>query len=288
MRVGVVISTYQWPEALELVLTGYAAQQRPADEILIADDGSGPETEALIQRMAKKTGLPLVHIWHSDRGFQKTEALNRAIRETRCDYLIFTDGDCVPRSDFVQRHTELARPGAFLSGGYLKLSEATTGVLAPDDVSTGRAFDAGWLASHGTPLGRHRLRLLPVGVRTRLLDRITPTKASWNGMSSSTWTDELMAANGFDLEFRYGGLDRELGLRLRNRGLQGLQVRHRAVVLHLHHDRPWKDPAQVQLQKEARAQVAESGLQRAARGLDELDDTVEVRITRYGPAGDAG
>ncbi|HSG50169.1 MAG TPA: glycosyltransferase family 2 protein [Longimicrobiales bacterium] len=284
MRVGVVVTTYRRPDALELVLEGYARQELPPSEVLVADDGSGPDTAAVVERMAAETGLPVVHVWHSDRGFQKTEILNRAIVASSCDYLIFTDGDCVPRRDFVARHARLARPGCFLSGGYVRLGPATTAALTRDDVRTGRAFEASWLAAQGTPLGRHRLRLLGGGAVPRVLDALTTTRPTWNGMSSSTWKAELERINGFDLDFVYGGLDRELGGRLENAGLKGVQVRHRAVVLHLHHERPYKDVETIRRQRARRAEVKRTGLVRAPRGLAELDDGVPHTVRRLGAA----
>lgn len=291
MRVGVVITTYEWPRALELVLEGYAAQDRPADEVVVADDGSGAATRELVRRMARETGLPLVHVWHEDRGFQKTEILNRAIRATDCDYLVFTDGDCIPRRDFVATHVELARPGAFLSGGYVRLSEETTSGLTREDVRSGRAFDPSWLEGHGTALGRHHLRLLDPGMAPRLLDAITTTRASWNGMGSSTWTAALKEVNGFDLDFVYGGLDRELGDRLENHGLKGVQVRHRAAVLHLHHGRPYKDVETIRKQRAKRAETRREGRTRALRGLGQLDNSIDHWVWRAGddpPEDDAG
>lgn len=282
MRVGVVVTTYRRPDALELVLEGYAHQDVAPFEVLVADDGSGQDTADVVDRMAGETGLPLVHVWHSDRGFQKTEILNRAIRASTCEYLIFTDGDCVPRRDFVARHAQLARAGRFLSGGYVRLSRPTTESLTREDVRSGRAFDPAWLDAHGTRLGRHRLRLLGGRTVPRILDALTTTRPTWNGMSSSTWKAELERVNGFDLDFVYGGLDRELGGRLENAGLTGVQVRHRAVVLHLHHERPYKDVETIRRQRTRRAAVKRAGTVRAPRGLAELDDTVPRAVRRPG------
>jgi len=282
VTVGVVVSTYRRPGALDLVLTGYADQTHPPDEILVSDDGSGPETAEVVRRHGAR--LPLVHVWHADRGFGKTEALNRAIRAASADYLIFTDHDCIPRRDFVETHVRLAEDGRFLSGGYVRLSEPTTARLTAADVTEGRIFDPGWLGEHGTPLGRHRLRLLSNDRHAALLDRLTPTKATWNGMSSSTWREHLEAVNGFDLDFRYGGLDRELGLRLLNSGLREKQVRHRAVVLHMHHDRPYRDEEAIRRQRERRRAVRRSGMVRAEQGIAQLDDDVETRVTRFAGA----
>ena len=202
----------------------------------------------------------------------------------RSEYLIFTDGDCVPRPDFVATHRRLARPGHFLSGGYVRLSRETTERLTADDVVSGRAFDPRWLAKNGTPGLRNRLRLLTGRQLPRFLDTVTPTRPTWNGMGSSTWREDLVRVNGFDLELVYGGLDRELGQRLENAGLQGVQVRHRAVVLHLWHERPYRDEATMQRQREHREGVRKAGTLRASRGIDELDESVRAEIRRPGEA----
>ncbi|UCC24318.1 MAG: glycosyltransferase family 2 protein [Gemmatimonadales bacterium] len=281
VRAGVVVTTYRRPDALELVLRGYACQDTPAAEILVADDGSGDETGEVVDRVAEETGLPLVHVWHEDRGFRKTEVLNRAIRAAAAEYLIFTDGDCVPRRDFVATHLGLARPGHFLSGGYVRLSRETTEALTSGDVESGRAFEPGWLAAHGTPGLRNRLRLLRGRTLPGLLDRVTPTRATWNGMGSSTWRQDLLRVNGFDLDLVYGGLDRELGQRLENAGLKGVQIRHRAVVLHLWHERPYRDEETMRRQRRHRGAIRVAGTVRAARGIQELDDGVNHRVRRH-------
>ena len=102
MTIGIIISTYNNPEWLEKTLWSYMAQQRKADEIIIADDGSRDDTAQLIERY--KELLPIRHVWHEDKGFRKTTILNEALRNATADYLIFTDHDCVARPDFIRRH----------------------------------------------------------------------------------------------------------------------------------------------------------------------------------------
>jgi glycosyltransferase involved in cell wall biosynthesis len=113
-RITVVISTYDSPARLEKVLLGYAAQSVAGFEIVIADDGSGPDTRALIDAMAPRLPGPVRHVWHEHHGFQKSKILNRALLDARAPYLVFTDGDCVPRRDFVATHAARARPGFLL------------------------------------------------------------------------------------------------------------------------------------------------------------------------------
>lgn len=97
--VGIIISTYNNPAWLEKVLWGYLYQTHPADEIVIADDGSKEDTRLLIESFKSK--LPIKHVWHEDNGFQKSRILNSALIASQSDYLIFTDQDCIPRKDFI-------------------------------------------------------------------------------------------------------------------------------------------------------------------------------------------
>lgn len=141
--IGVIISTYNNPKWLEKTLWGYMCQSRPADEIIVADDGSGPETKALIEAYMGK--LPLSHVWHEDKGFRKTRILNVALLRSNADYLIFTDQDCVPRQDFIATHERYARQGRFLSGGYFRLPMDISQAITQADIQAGRAFSTRWL-----------------------------------------------------------------------------------------------------------------------------------------------
>ena len=119
--VSVIFSTFQQPEWLRKALCGFASQTHRDFEIVVADDGSGEETAQVIRSAGKGMGLPIEHVWQADRGFRKCRVLNKAIARARGDYLIFTDGDCIPHPEFVARHLALAEPGRFLSGGLLRL-----------------------------------------------------------------------------------------------------------------------------------------------------------------------
>jgi len=116
------------------------------------------------------------------------------------------------------------------------------------------------------------LRVRPAGLVPALLDFATPTRATWNGMNASTWKEAAFSVNGFDLDLEYGGLDRDFGQRLENLGYHGLQVRHRAVVLHLHHQRPYRDDEVVERQRALREEVRRTGRTRAVRGIGELPE----------------
>lgn len=237
MKVSVIISTYNNPAWLEKVMWGYERQTHKDFEFIIADDGSGQPTLDLIERFRLHSILEIKHVWHPDHGFQKSAILNKAVAAATTEYLIFSDGDCIPRKDFVETHVRHARPGYFLSGGYFKLPMETSQAITREDVVTGNAFDVNWLHAHGLKKTYKELKLVSKGLQQRLLNFFTPTKPTWNGHGSSGWKKDILAVNGYNEEMQYGGQDRELGERLVNYGLKGKQIRYSAVCIHLDHKR---------------------------------------------------
>ena len=239
-KIGVVITTYNQPRWLEKVLLGYEAQSHKDFTLIIADDGSGEATRAVIQAAKQRGQLRIDHIWHPDNGFQKCQILNKAIAQTDCDYLIFTDGDCIPEPNFIAQHLRLARPGQFLSGGYVKLNMQVSEAIDGEAINAGAPFSIEWLTKQGQKKSHKLWKLLRSRFLKGLLNNLTPAKATWNGMNSSTWTEAIRACNGFNEDMQYGGLDRELGERLYNLGLKGKQVRYSINCLHLDHPRSYE------------------------------------------------
>jgi glycosyltransferase involved in cell wall biosynthesis len=241
-QIGVVVTTYNAPRWLEKVLVGYEQQTFRDFRTIVADDGSGDDTRALIDAFAERSALTIDHVRHEDLGFRKCTILNKAIARTSCDYLIFTDGDCIPEPDFVATHRRLATPGTFLSGGYVKLTMEVSEAIGEQDIRSGAIFDRRWLIDRGQPRTRALWKLSRTPFLERLLNALTPTTATWNGMNSSTWRRDLLAVNGFNEEMLYGGLDRELGERLWNYGQRSKQIRYSTVCLHLDHARGYSRP----------------------------------------------
>ena len=253
--ISVLLSTYNAPRWLEKSLWGYEFQSHREFEVVIADDGSGPETAAVIDRMRQQTNLTLKHVWHEDDGFRKCAILNRAIQAASGDYLLFSDGDCIPRGDFVRQHYVAATPLRFLSGGYYKLPMSTSEAITQDDIRSGRAFSISWLRANGLPFSHRWLRLAAHGRVAELLNRITTTRASWNGNNSSGWAFDIRQVNGFDQRMRYGGEDRELGERLENLGVRGKHVRFQSVCLHLDHARGYVNEQDLERNRQIRLET---------------------------------
>ena len=239
MFISVIVSTYQSPEWLEKVLWGYMAQTHREFELLVADDGSSPETARLLDRFGD-SGFRLRHVWQPDRGFRKSRILNKAVRASRGGYLVFSDGDCIPRADFLAVHASLARKDRFLSGGCARLSRAASLAVGQADVAAQRVFSPSWVRARGGCDLKSAAKLVLPRFAAPLADRLTTTRPTWNGGNASSWRKDVLAANGFDERMGYGGEDREFGERLENAGVRGVQIRYRAACVHLDHDRGYK------------------------------------------------
>lgn len=256
---SVVFTTYNQPDWLEKVLIGFGAQDRHDFEVLVADDGSGEDTRARVEALRAQLPVPVRHLWQADDGFRKCEAMNMAIGASASDYLIFTDGDCIPRADFVSTHLRLREPGRFLSGGYHKLPMDTSRAITAEDIRAQRCFDARWLRAHGLRASHRDLKLTAGPLASRVLDLLSPARASWNGHNASGWKRDMLAINGFDERMRYGGQDREFGERLENAGIRGKRIRYRAVVVHLDHKRGYATAESIAFNRALRADTRSSG-----------------------------
>ncbi len=242
MKVGVIVGTYNTPEWLAKVFFGYEQQTDLDFHLIVADDGSGVETAQVIERFRQRGRLSLQHVWQQDSGFRKCGILNRAIASCDCDYLIFTDGDCIPRRDFVAVHKRRAKPKYFLAGSCQRLTLPISQAITEQDIASGRAFDGCWLLSQGLPLSTKHLRLFMGRWVAEVLNRITTTKGSFSGGNSSAWRADIERINGFDERMGHGGEDAELGYRLIHSGTRPIQIRHSAIVVHLEHERNYIDP----------------------------------------------
>lgn len=227
--VSVVVTTHEWPRALELCLASLARQSRLPDEVLVTDDGSGAATRRLLERVARDYPVRLVHLWQPHRGFRAARSRNRAIAAARGDYVLLLDGDMLAHRHFVADHLGAARRGCFTQGTRALAGAALSARLLREGRLDVRPFSAGLAAR------RHALRL--PGPLAALLRRPRDYgRKTVMSCNQGYWREDLLALNGFDERMTgWGREDTELALRCYHAGLRRLPLRHCALAVHLHH-----------------------------------------------------
>lgn len=270
MKLSVIMTTYNSPVWLEKVLWGYSVQQHKDFEIIVGDDGSTGETREVIDRLRQETGLTIKHVWQEDKGFRKCRILNKSVLEVDSEYVVFTDGDCIPRGDFLEVHAEEARPSTFLSGGYHKLPMSTSEIITREDIVSGKCFQLDWLKAHGLKSSYKNSKLTAGPLRAKIYNTLTPTACNFKGSNGSAWLKDILSVNGFDERMPWGGLDREFGVRLVNSGVKPKHVRYNAVVIHLDHKRGYKNPELVAANKALRVDSEKQRKIRTEHGIEQL------------------
>lgn len=230
---SLLISTYNWPEALELCLLSVARQKMLPSEVIIADDGSGENTRKVIERFKKTLPVPLIHVWHNDRGFRKTEILNKAIKESSAVYIIQIDGDVILHPCFILDHLEIAERNAFVRGTRARLTKQMT-----EETLAFRKTDFNAL-SRGVyhRLNAVRLPLLKaLGIRKEMRSR------SVRGSNLAFWKSDFILVNGYNNDLQgWGHEDEELAARFINNRIIKKIVKLSAVQYHLHHEESSRD-----------------------------------------------
>lgn len=228
MKTSLIVSTYNWPEALQISLRSIFKQTILPDEIVIADDGSTNQTRQLITQMQAKSSIPIHHVWHEDKGFRKTIILNEAIAHASGDYILQIDGDVILSPHFVADHLELAEKNYFVCGSRVKLTPQTTQeVLALPEIK---------LKYSNLPLtfilNSFRSRLL----RHLLAERYARKIDHLRGCNMAFWKSDLIKVNGYNEDLaQWGHEDGELAYRLHFAGVKKKALKMGGNVYHLYH-----------------------------------------------------
>ena len=231
--VSVIVSTYNQPKLLEKVLWGFTCQTYKDFELIIADHGSGTQTKELINKIKTRVSFTISHISQEDDSIQRSNILNKAILSSNADYIIMTEGDCIPREDFVQVHYINKERATFISGVRYLLPLNISKTLTLKDIEEQNCFKINWLEEKGIKKSFKNARLNSRGFISKALNTLPPKKYSWNRHNSSGWKKDILKINGFDESIGYNGKDRILGESLQNNGIKFKQLRYSSVCLQL-------------------------------------------------------
>ena len=230
MNLTLVITTYNWPEALKAVLLSVQCQKRLPTEVIVADDGSDQRTRELVEGFQAHLGVPLIHSWQEDLGFRAARSRNLAIAKAGGDYIVMIDGDMILHQSFITDHINYAKRGYFVQGVRAKLSEAgTQSVLEGINVNI-KGFDSR-LKSKRYAFHSQMLSRLFSG--TRLVNKLSMIQTC----NMAFFKSDCLEVNGFNEDFiGWGREDSEFGARLLHAGVKRRDLRFNAVAYHLHHE----------------------------------------------------
>jgi glycosyltransferase involved in cell wall biosynthesis len=224
---SLLISTYNWPEALNLVLKSAVAQTQLPDEILIADDGSRAQTKELIEQFQKNSPIPIRHFWQEDKGFRKSKILNKSIAATNSEYIIQVDGDCIMHPQFVKDHCLAAQKDVYLYGSRVN--------ILPEAVSV--VFDKGLTVFNMFSKEiKNKTRTLHIPFLSDMYKPHEGISGKFRGCNVSFWRQDFIAINGYNEDYEgWGREDSDLVIRMGNNGIKAKRLRYAGIVYHLHH-----------------------------------------------------
>lgn len=229
MKTTLIISTYNFPVALNLCLESITRQTVLPDEVVIADDGSGEETRQLIGQWRQLLSMPVKHVWQENKGFRKTIVMNMGFAVCTGDYIIQIDGDIIMERHFIEDHLRYARRGLFLCGSRSRITKEYT-----DKLKAGE---------------KHRFSFFRPGLYDRMNALRCPLLVSLfkdydhlRGCNMSFWRDDIIAINGYDETIvAYGYEDEDVQERLKRMGKQKLFIKFMCIEYHVwHHEHPTK------------------------------------------------
>ena len=228
MTTALLISTYNWPDALKLVLLSVKQQSVLPNQVIIADDGSTKDTQKLINKFNTNFPVPIKHVWHKDVGFTKTVILNKAIKEITSEYIIQIDGDIILHKHFIKNHINYSQKNTYLYGSRVSLNETVS-----KKVLASKKINFNWLFSPGL-LRRGRAIYFPMF--NKFIKPESKNSRKLRGCNVSYWKKDAYSVNGYNEDFKgWGYEDFEYVQRLLHNGIKSKRIKQAAIQYHIYH-----------------------------------------------------
>ena len=229
MNCSLIICTYNWPEALSLVLTSVTDQSILPNEIIVADDGSSESTAKVIEASSNQISIPIIHSWQEDDGFRLTHSRNRAIAKSNHEYIIVIDGDTVLHKDFIKDHKRFAQEGLYIQGSRVLLQSEFTSSLIKKNLFKKPSF----YLEHA----KNKINMLRLPLLTKLMSYFKSQNINRiRGCNFSLFKEDIIKVNGFNEEITtWGREDSEFVQRLFNSGVRKQHLKFSGIQYHLYH-----------------------------------------------------
>lgn len=268
---SLIISTYNWPEALRLCLLSVMEQSVLPDEVIIADDGSTGQTAEVIDTMRASFPVKLIHVWQEDEGFQLSKIRNKAIATSSCEYIIQIDGDLILHKHFIKDHLTLSKRGTFVAGSRVLMNQELSERMLGRQKGHIDPFQSG--------LGNFSNRFSIAWLSRYMADRYkTHDIFALRGCNMAFWREDLLRVNGYNEVFHgWGREDNEIAVRLLNSGIRKRAAKFGGVVFHIYH--PEVDRARCPKNEAYLTEALLNKTMYCSQGVDQyLADLVPVRL----------
>ena len=254
---SLISPTYNWPEALELLLESVLIQTVIPDEVIIADDGSDQKTLEIIEQYKNKFPVPLIHVWHEDNKNQKPKIMNKAIALAKNEYIIEIDGDIIMDKDFIKDHLFFSDKGQYLFGSRVNIQEKLLNYIFKNKIIHFNFLSKGI---------KKRFRTIRIPFFMNFTKLINKRSSKLRGCNMSFWREDFIKINGFNENLVGWGIDdSEMIERLHNIGIQGKRLKFAGIVYHIYHKEQSKNHIKINneienLTKENKLTFIEKGI----------------------------
>ena len=228
MTTSLIITTYNWKEALKLVILSALNQSVPPDEIIIADDGSRNDTKELIQELISSSTIPIIHSWQEDENFRAAKSRNKAIAKSTSEYIVLTDGDMILHHDFIKEHIKFARKNHFIQGSRVLLSEEKSNEILKNMQINISFYESGL---------KNRMNAMHSNLLSVLISKTSEKLKGIKTCNMSFYKTDCYQINGFNEDFiGWGREDSEFVVRFFNVGLKRQNIKFNAIAFHIWHN----------------------------------------------------
>ncbi|MCJ8315310.1 MAG: glycosyltransferase family 2 protein [Saccharospirillaceae bacterium] len=261
MNISLIITTYNWPEALQKVIQSALVQSQTVFEIIIADDGSNDKTKDVILRIQQTTDVPIIHSFQQDKGFRAARSRNKAIKQATGDYIVLIDGDMVLQHNFIEDHLKWAKPNQIVQGSRITWNKS----ISEQFLQTGKTPS---FFSKGVG---NRKNLLRSGLLAKLFTKSMQNTKRTRSCNMAFWRKDANLINGFDNRFEsWGYEDTDFTQRLLNLKLSRIYLKFAASAYHLYH--PQQSKQALDFNREIFEFSQQSKNTRCLNGLDQCAD----------------
>jgi len=255
--ISLIISFYNKLNYLKLVLAGLEIQSYKLFEVIIADDGSNETIVKELQYIIKNSHLDITHIWHKNIGWRKNEILNKAIKASKSDYLIFIDGDCIPHSKFIEEHFKNHAVNTVIAGRRVNLSPRVSELLTSEKIKKGflegRLF---WLLLFDSIKGKARDVENGIYIKSKIIRKLINKKDKGIlGSHFSLYKSDILTVNGFDERYQApaAGEDTDIEFRLRLAGINVKTLKHIAIQYHMFHKKLTRSEKNIEILRKVKS-----------------------------------